>query len=779
MKKIISYILLTAMLILSLSGCGAEGRESANSTNTEETQEAQETDGMSSQEASDSQEDLPEASGILEQGFQDNSMDIYSAAVKAPLSLEERTKDEVAGSIEAFLGVSRAYGIGKHFFEDIEKSWDELSFVSKNGEKGSRRFDREHQMMYLGPVAGTDHYVTLDWKSSDGDGDGEEHQYYLTERDEEHEPLREFQLPFLNEWDRTEELGYIASALSQISHFAVDGSGVVHLMRRKYDGNLLYLLVSPEGGILAEHEFGQEAIGELITLCDGRIIFVETMEDEEGMTSGRMLHYMDAETGKLTTLATIEKNFSVVTLYDENTLLCANDEGVYRSDLSGNDQELLYRWRDHGIEMRVINDIQADEEGNIALVYRDNEEEYNYIYLKPTTEEVEVIELTMAVSPSGASAYKALVTIFNKEYPSCHIELKEDYDTSALLTELIAGKGPVLVDTSLTGFEEQEKLWEPLDAIMEKLGIMDELQPSVMTSGMINGTLYGIVTDFTLRTLVVGDPDLKDWDYDAFLQCVQDKQGLEAIFDNYGGDVGAYFIMNFLGHGIEDTYLLDAEAGTMNFDSSGFRQALEQAKKYCLHEEAVAPGTSLLEGKVLCNEVRINRPEDLALYRTCYGEGANYIGYPTKDGGAHFIESKGSPLAVRRTASEAEKEAAFAFIKLCLSYEGQSQAAKNVGFGLSVRRDVLEKQISSMDENTVAYVNGFDQFRLGDQLNVEVDRKTLLDMVDGARPWKYFPKELREVFFEELDQYFSGTITEDMLIDHLESRVGLYLGERK
>ena len=36
----------------------------------------------------------------------------------------------------------------------------------------------------------------------------------------------------------------------------------------------------------------------------------------------------------------------------------------------------------------------------------------------------------------------------------------------------------------------------------------------------------------------------------------------------------------------------------------------------------------------------------------------------------------------------------------------------------------------------------------------------------------------QEILSEERDLYFAGDITEDMLIDHLENRVGLYLGER-
>ena len=251
-----------------------------------------------------------------------------------------------------------------------------------------------------------------------------------------------------------------------------------------------------------------------------------------------------------------------------------------------------------------------------------------------------------------------------------------------------------------------------------------------------------------------------------------------SIFDLYGGDYGTYFIASFLSHGLDDTYLLDGETGAMRFDSSEFRRVLEMAKKYCVREDAVNPGRTLLEGKVLCNRLNISKPEDIALYRIYYGEDANYIGYPTKDGGAHFMESMGRPLAVRRTAAEEEKAAARAFISLCLSYEGQSKGAKDINSGLSVRRDVLEEQIAAMNEYTELCVSGFDQITLGDDLDIERDRQVLFDLVDQARPLTYFPEELGNIMREELEQYFAGTMTEDMLIDHLESRVGLYLGER-
>ncbi len=135
-------------------------------------------------------------------------------------------------------------------------------------------------------------------------------------------------------------------------------------------------------------------------------------------------------------------------------------------------------------------------------------------------------------------------------------------------------------------------------------------------------------------------------------------------------------------------------------------------------------------------------------------------------------------MTIRKTAAREEKEAACAFISLCLSYEGQSQAAKDLNFALSVRKDLLEEQIAAMNKDTLASASGFEQIVIGDDLNIELDRRILLDLVDQAKPLRYFPVELRNILYEELEQYFAGAITEDMVINNLESRVGLYLGER-
>lgn len=743
MKRRVCSIFITLMLILQCLGCGAGAQEASK--------------------------DPLDPLTIMSLAGKDNSLDAYSAVVNTPLKVEEPEGAIAGGGSRVFLGASRAWYFKKHLFDSdrVDECWDEIAFVTAGGETGSKSFDRKNQVYGAGPVAGTDHYVTFHYEKKEGE---EAYRYFLVERDEKHEALREFPLNFLDGSDFSEVITYF-------SGFAVDCSGRIHFTRRLGE-NWQYLLISSEGEALKEYVSQKEKISELVSLYDGRIAFwAVTEQNDEAQSRQTTLQCLDSETGKPVLLAAPEQGCYCFTLFNDDTLLYANQEGIFRSDLSGNAPELLYRWINHGITVGSVPAMQADEMGRIAVLY-ESAGNYNYLCLEPTTEEVEICKITLATSPMRMSVYQPLVAAFNKQYPSCHIELKSNYDKTALLTELTAGNGPVLIDTVLTGFEEHEKLWEPLEDFLEQQEITKELVPSTLELGRIDGVLYGIVTDFCLRTLVTGDPDLKDWDYNAFLQCVEERPELEAIFNFYGGDYGSYFITGILSHGIDDTYLWDEETGAMNFDSIKFRKVLELGKKYCVREEGVKPGSSMLEGKVLCNELRIGRPEELALYRILYGEDVNYIGYPTKAGSAHFIESGGRPLAVRSTATKEEKAVAYAFISYCLSYEGQTQAAKDVNFALSVRWDMLEEQITSMDKNTMPFVADFAQITLGDDLNVELDRRTLLDLIAQAKPIRYFPLELQNILFEELGQYFSGNITEDMVIDNLEGRVGLYLGER-
>lgn len=91
----------------------------------------------------------------------------------------------------------------------------------------------------------------------------------------------------------------------------------------------------------------------------------------------------------------------------------------------------------------------------------------------------------------------------------------------------------------------------------------------------------------------------------------------------------------------------------------------------------------------------------------------------------------------------------------------------------------MEEQINRVNE----YSSGrFLGHAIGDQVDSELDKATLYGLLEKAeyeRDVAAMPRELYNIFSEELDLYLSGSQTEDMLIEHLENRVGLYLLEQK
>ena len=769
MKKPIISICLSVILAGVLGGCGSGEKESSGAPDQSQGTELSDTSGTA-QDASgtDSQELSVSTGGILDPwavmnlSGKDNSMDAYSASAREALLLEMPENALDGGMKKSVLGATGAYCFKKHLFDTVAESWDEVIFAGTEGKADSKRYDFEDQLWDIGPVAGTDHYVALSVEIQE---DGE-YRSFLTERDENHEYLREVPLDFLNGSETGEVVG-------SLSGFAVDQFGAVSLV---HGGQ--YLLMSQEGDILAEYSPEGGSVNRLVILYDGRIAFEVTMKGN----GGTALQYMDRDTLETVTLATLEKSALYLTLLDGETLLYAAQDGVYRSGLNGEEPELIYRWINHGIIIHDVAALQADEKGRISLIYSDSEND-NYLCLEPTAEEIPVCEITLQVRSGDMDSYQRLAAEFNRRYPSCHIELAEysREDEAALLTQLTAGEGPVLLDPSGLSFEEMEELWEPLDTVMGQLGITEELNPGVMEMGKINGTLYGLVRDFGLDT-VVAEAGLKDWDYDMFFQSIRERTELDEICNYYDKEAGLLSLVALLNHGLDDCYFFvpDEETGALHFDSGKFRQILDLAEKYPAREEGVAPGASLLEGNALCNILIIQKPEHVAAYRIIYGEDVDYVGYPAKDGGMHVMVPSGM-LSIRRSASKEEKEAAAAFLALCLSYEGQILAAKDINFALSVRRDVLEAQIASMGTEISRLPNfdpDFGSVNMGGGMDIERDRETLLDLIGSAKPKKTLSWELSGIIREELDLYLAGSITEDMLIDHLENRIGLYLGER-
>lgn len=786
MRKTSVVLILCMLLTILLGGCG-QG-DLANRENLVEDSDTfmggsdTSTGDMdpSMEEQITAARDIFSAQQLLEDGeWRDNSLDNYMAVLHVPLT--SRQEDRVYRWGFA-MGNTRGAAWLKHFPDSAEDSRDELRMITEQGEKSSvrpaYREDTGNQAWGIGSIVGSDHFLMLDMDTPGITGDGWRYRFF--EIDENAQKVRTVELDFLPR-DGEEEPG----------EFIVDQSGNIHFITNR--GSMVeddpgeqksyYYITDPEGVILAKHDYSHLAT-RLVTLYDGRVAIWSQPVDDEGVWTGSRLEYVDTVTGKVTLLAELEDGYwrtiaeqIYYTLWDEKTLLYADSRGLYFADLSGEKTEDLYLWSQHGIRASQIEEIRFGEDGHINLIYYDNNDDGNLLCLKPTDEEVEIQEIVFAVQPFFEYMYRPIVAEFHKRYPSYQIVLKPTYEKTALLTELMAGKGPVLVDTWYTGFDSHKELWTPLEGLFTGEQWEEVLIPQAMEPGKIDGTLYGVVDNFSLNTVVIAGDEPTDWDYQAFLDAVEAAGSIQVISNGYN-DIWT-FIDTFLIHGLEDNYLLDAESGTTYFDSDEFRRVLELGMKYCNNsDDYVWADGSLREGEAFCNVIRITRPEDVDMYRFYFGKDFNHIGFPARNGSAHYIEAH-DPIAIRVTASDEEKRIAGAFLRLVLSREIQLDRFTDSNFWLSVRRDVLEEQIGNINEHSDPAIYGFTQVQLGDDHDREYDAQVLYELLEVAGPDRDFPSELGSILFEELEEYFVGDITEDVLIDRLTRRVELYLAEQR
>lgn len=774
------FILFLGILsMVLLCGCDREAAVDQDIAAEEQSISAEGRD-PSVEEQIASAEEVFSSEILSEEESGDNTLDEYTAAMHASL-VPERPEGELGGGQRYALGSSCGAVFKKHLFNPVENCWDELKIVSDQGEENSIRLafreDSHNQAWGMGSIVGSEHFMMLDMDSSGDEGEG--WKYSLLEIDATGQKVRTINMDFLS-----------ADGQEAPNKIMVDRLGNIHFITTYLGYNLeneaaeqknYYFIANNEGTLLAKYDYSGIDT-RLVALYDGRVAIYSQLTDDEGITGGSRLEYADTETGKTVLLTEFgqdaPKPFSrdaYYTLWDEKTLLYADNQGLHFADLSGNMTGDVYLWSRHGIHFTRMEEIQIQENGRINLIYTDSKGEGNLLCLEPTQEQREIKEIVFAVPSNMKEIYSPSVVEFNKQYPAYHIELKTDYEETALLTQLMSGTGPVLVDTRLTGFDEHRELWMPLEGLFTGEEWEDVLIPKAMELGEIDGTLYGVVSSFRLQTVVTTEKATADWDYEAFLDGIENNASIQAIF-NGQNDIWS-FMASFLIHGLEDNYLLNIQDGTTRFDSDEFRRVLRLAAAYCNGKDNIEPGESLLAGEVFCNTIDITRPEQIDLYRIIYGEDINYIGYPTSNGSAHYIDSD-SPLAIRDTATDEEKRVAGAFLQMLLSEEGQQESMKDPNFSLSVRRDMLEEQINQINETTSAMAYGFPQITLGDNYDRESDTEMLYDLLEKAEPRKTFPRELNSILIEELGEYFAGTITEDILIERLTKRVELYLAEQ-
>ncbi|MCR4599239.1 MAG: ABC transporter substrate-binding protein [Acetatifactor sp.] len=720
-------------------------------------------------------------SEILEEDnaeWRDNSVDDLQAVVYVPVK-EVRAEGEQNGGRSTYVmfegGVAR---FKNHLLSSYKMNWSGVNGVTTSGEEFSAKImtnpDVEGlQIDYLGPVSGENRFVAY---RNERDEDYNVKGRWFYELDESFRKLREtyVDVPMAN--DLTALMG--------------DGDGNVHLT---YHGagndKYKYLILSKDGEVLFE------TLGYFAGLCsygEGRVAVWEEIISENVVEEIRLFAY-DLTGGKREEIgafrpATIRKETNgneamplpicITPISDQEFAWCGQ-EGLYFCNARGEETRMVYCWANHGMTMPSVSRIHgilARKDGSVALLYHDGSA-LNYLLLQPTPEKKELATITLATVSYNRDAFVSAATLFNKKYSDCRIEIRDDYDETSLLTQLGAGTGPVLVDTALIGFEELEKLWQPLDDFLAGTGLADELYPQAFEFGKIGDKTCAVATSFIIRALATGDPGRTDWDYDAFLACVEAFDGPTFTGQTYEGNTDAR--ENFFGiltRGLEDNAYFDAQKDENLFGTPAFERILRLSEKSrnCPRAEA---GKTLKNGEAMCEFLTVSGPQGLINLRVRKESGEGVLGLPTKNG-ARYLLLTTRRIALRSTATQEEKKIAYLFLRFLLSREYAEASVKLTTYApFSVRKDVLEEQFDYYESITSDDVPMTQND--APKLEREKDRALFEEILQNSMIDKSFPTGLQQVFNQEVGDYLAGRINGETLGEHLRSRTHLYLEEQK
>ena len=766
-QKILNVAFLVTLL---LAGCA--GKEGAS----QETL----TQGNSSSREAASYVFLEDA----EPEWKDNSQDDWQAAINAPLK-ELKVEGERSGGRKACLvGEGGAVWFKNHIMGSHKTDWSGVSGISIEGmefaEKPIVDPEREGmQMEYLGIISGKRGYVTY-VKEYDDEYNVKARRFY--ELDESFRKVGEFltQIPM-----RQEPIDIMG-----------DGEGNIHLTYRgDEDNGLKYAIFSKEGRLVFEISGN---FGRLRAFGNGRVAVCEVMgegsltKEAPFVATGERIVTANLETGTLMELGMLSYEtlrsetkmrettpFCITPLNEEELAWCGK-EGLYVCNARGEETRMAYRWSNHGIvinQVMGVTGIYVGVNETIALLYNDNNG-INYLLLKPTLEKTEIKTITFAVPSFDKETYVSAAALFRRTYPEYAIEIRDDYDQISLLTQLGAGDGPVLIDTRLTGFEELEKLWQPLDGFWKEADLLNEVYPEALDFGRIGDTTYGIANSFAVRSFVVADQNLTDWDYEDFLKSVEAFEGatFTAEWFQTPSDNRNYFF-HVLSNGLSDNAFFDAENGSSVFGTPEFERItrLSEKAKQCPNAEK---GKALQSKEALCELRYVSGVAGLVDLRSRREAGEKVIGYPTKNG-ARYLLSAPRLITLRRTATDEEKMIAYTFFRLLLSHEVAELSVKGNVYALySVRRDTLEDQFDYYEKVASAYA----ETGIGEvmpELDRKKERELFEEMLGNSIVEKDFPAGLQHVFDEEFGEYLDGRIDGKTLDDHLKNRVWLYLQEAK
>lgn len=464
------------------------------------------------------------------------------------------------------------------------------------------------------------------------------------------------------------------------------------------------------------------------------------------------------------------KELDYLAAYTKEGVLCLTDRsGIWEMDEGGIRE--LYHYMDHGYYPDTIYGMCCGEGQTVQILMECQGEllllEYD---LAKKDVVIDKQELTLALGMRNVGL-EDVVARFNRQSSQYKVKMlspgqEEDRGTFGrkIQMELAAGRGPdMLGDDILSelGAMVRSGYLECLDGQgFEKLGCLD----TALETNRIDQRLYGIPYDFSLDLPVYRASDMagaESLTMEEFMARVRSSQA--QILQEY--TYASQIVLKYALSDNSNRDYIDWEAGESHLEEQPFLELLEFAGEYgdggkTVEAEKIFAAPSL--GTVTVRSLP-------GIYQSLGTADIALLGYPRKEGYGIYLNTR----SIYVNSQSQKKEGAAEFLRYLLSEQAQTAY---------VNHDIV-KDLHSAGGFLAATeadfpVNEAVLKALIDKQEEQTQREQFIFLIENARPAPDLG-ELSRIVQEELDPFFEGTKTAQEVVRILDSRVQLYLDERK
>ncbi len=491
-----------------------------------------------------------------------------------------------------------------------------------------------------------------------------------------------------------------------------------------------------------------------------------------------------------------------------NTLLAMYDGSLYRLDLSNNSFEKVIDFIQSDVNFNDLNDFVETSKG---FYFALTEEEDISLYLYTKVNPSDVKDKTVITVGCYYLPYQLRRDIvkFNKTNSDIKIVIKDYgnegiimYDTNGLPIDnlenldkdIIAGKVPDII--ILNDYERMSNLakkgmFVDYNKYFTKENGVDinDISESIINLFSTDGKLFILPPSYSINTFVMKTKlynALQPYNVETVNKFIKDKGITESEFLGF---MLRDYIFNTIISGSGDKFI-NFKEGSCNFDSKEFKDILMFIKNLPLSEdiydenyEYVDDSSFYREDKYVLSKLYLSSVSDYIREKYGkFGEDISVVGIPSTDKVVSIY-----PEYLVGIVENANSDNSFEFVKELFKEDKQS-SKENMGY-IPVNKKALEKKLETEMKGNFyeedgkeipiedVYYIGDTEIKLPKATKEDIDE--IKEIIDSVNSVEIYDDELMNILDEEISSFYNGTKSVDEVVNILQSRVGIYLAERK